>query len=115
MPDEIESIPERIMRLAKDEFLLYEGKVPHVERKDALVRWKGIATQVDELKRERNWLVELAAGISQIVETGSTERVSEAWIAMSTDLQKEINFRDSGDEGEVTSGPLPYTDGKFGP
>ena len=70
---------------------------------------------IEQRLKERDWLVELAAGITEIVHTGDTKRVDEAWIAMSTDLQKEINFKEGGEEGEVRSGPLPYTAGRLGP
>ena len=40
---EEETLSEHIVRLAKDEYLLYEGKVSHTQRKEALKRWNRIA------------------------------------------------------------------------
>jgi len=68
------------------------------------------------LERERGWLIELAAGITDIVHTGSTERVDEAWIALSDDIRAEIQAKETDqDDYPGTHYPLPYTAGRFGP
>ena len=82
-------------------------------RAPMLERW---GKHMMELERERGWLIELAAGITDIVHTGDTERVDEAWIAISDDLKAEIQDKETDHDGyDSYPRPLPYTAGRFGP
>jgi len=75
-----------------------------------------LGDELIKVKRERAWLIELAAGITDIVHTSSTERVDEAWIALSDDIRAEINDKETKHNGDDPDPrPLPYTAGRFGP
>lgn len=50
----------RIIQLSKDEFLLYEGKVDHHQRQEAVVRWRKIADEVFELEKQVEWFKRMA-------------------------------------------------------
>ncbi len=58
----------------------------------------GTAAGWAQTERERAQLIELAAGITDIIHTGNTERVTEAFIALSENVRKEIERKETTHE-----------------